>query len=69
MIDYSEGFWITVAGLVVGFFGLTVKMCLKSKCDLVECCCFKIHRNTTEEVKAEEQELRYGVYDKEESKV
>ena len=45
MTTYSEGFWITMAGLIIGFAGLTIRLCLKSKCDDVSvCCCIKIHR-------------------------
>ena len=63
MTDYSEGFWITMTGLIIGFLGLSVKMCLRSKCDSVDLCCLKIHRNVEVEEKAEEIELKYGVYD------
>ena len=66
MVDYSEGFWITLTGLVIGFLGLSVRMCLKSKCDRVEVCCIKIHRDTAAEEKIEERQLEYGVYDKSE---
>jgi hypothetical protein len=69
MVEYSEGFWITLTGLVIGFMGLTIKFCLKSKCDNVECCCFKIHRAVEMEERIEERQLDYGVYDKDESKV
>lgn len=62
-MDYSEGFWITMTGLIIGFLGLSVRMCLKSKCDHVELCCLKIHRNVDVEEKAEEAELKYGVFD------
>lgn len=66
MTDYSEGFWITLAGLIVGFLGLSIRMCLKSKCDEVNLCCLKIHRDTIAEEKIEEKQLDYGIYDKEE---
>ena len=33
----------------IAFLGLTVKMCLKSKCDTIELGCLKIHRNTEQE--------------------
>lgn len=69
MVDYSEGFWITLTGLVIGFLGVTVKMCLKSKCDEVNICCIKIHRSVELEEKLEERQLDYGVYDKEDSKI
>ena len=42
---------ITVITLIIGFLGLSVKMCLASKCDNVELLgCLKIHRNTEQEV-------------------
>jgi len=69
MVDYSEGFWITLTGLVIGFLGITVKMCLKSKCDEVNICCIKIHRAVELEEKLEERQIDYGVYDKEDSKI
>ena len=69
MTDYSEGFYITIGGLLFGFLGLTIRYCLKSKCDRVECCCMKIHRAVDLEEKLEERELDYGIYDKEEEKV
>ncbi len=45
-------FWITIAGIFSGLLGLTLKMCLKSKCEDVNCCygLFNVHRN----IKAEE---------------
>jgi hypothetical protein len=69
MVDYSEGFWITLAGLVIGFCGLSLKMCLKSKCDEVNLCCLKIHRDTIAEEKIEEKQLDYGIYDKADEKL
>ena len=67
MTDYSEGFWITLSGLVIGFLGLSIRMCLKSKCDTVDCCCIKIHRAVELEEKIEEKQLDYGIYDKDNS--
>jgi len=51
---YSEGFWITLAGLVIGFLGLTIRACLKSKCDEVSCCGCRIHRAVDVEERLEE---------------
>jgi hypothetical protein len=69
MTEYSEGFWITLTGLVIGFLGLSIRYCLKSKCDAVECFCFKIHRVVDLEEKLEERQLEHGIYDSEETKV
>ena len=50
-MNLSEAFWsLLVATAAALIFGL-VKACLKSKCDEVSCCCFKIHRN----IEAEEE--------------
>ena len=51
---YSEGFWITLAGLVIGFLGLTIRACLKSKCDEVSCWGCRIHRAVEVEERLEE---------------
>jgi len=64
MIDYSEGFYISICTLVIGFLGLTIKQCLASKCDNVVCCCLKIHRAVDLEERIEERRLDYGIYDK-----
>jgi hypothetical protein len=61
---YSEGFWITIGGLVVGFLGLTIRYCLKSKCDEVSCFCIRIHRNIQAEEDIAELEMENGVYGK-----
>lgn len=46
----NETFWISFISICSGLFVITLKYCLKSKCDQVECLCFKIHRNTEQEV-------------------
>lgn len=45
----DEVFWISITTILVGFLGMSMRMCLRSKCDNVECLCLKIHRNTNEE--------------------
>ena len=44
MSDLSEAFYISIDGMFVGFLGLTIRYCLKSKCDEVMCCGLHIHR-------------------------
>jgi hypothetical protein len=43
--------------MVLASFGLCIKYMLKSKCDKVECCCLKIHRDIKSE---EEIEMKLG---------
>lgn len=45
----EDVFWISITTILVGFFGMSMRMCLRSKCDNVECLCLKVHRNTREE--------------------
>ena len=46
----NETFWISFISICSGLFVITLKYCLKSKCDNVQCLCLKIHRNTEQEV-------------------
>lgn len=48
-----------LATLGSGVLGLSIRYCFKSKCEDVSLCfgLIKIHRNTDDEVKAEEMEL------------
>ena len=57
MTEFTETFWLGFIGASIGFLGLTLKMCLRSKCDNVEICCIKIHRNIELEEKFDELEL------------
>lgn len=43
----SFEFYITIGGLISAFFGLTLKMCFKSRCEDINLCwgLFKVHRN------------------------
>jgi len=45
MVNLSETGLISVLTIVSAVIGLSLRMCLRSKCDQVDCFCFKIHRN------------------------
>jgi len=49
-----------LATLGSGVLGLSIRYCFKSKCEDVSLCfgLIKIHRNTDDEVKAEELEMK-----------
>ena len=51
---------LSLATLGSGMVGLSIRYCLKSKCEDISFCwgCCKIHRDTEAEVKAEELELK-----------
>ena len=55
MPELTEGYLILLTTSSFAFLALAMKMCLKSKCDKVECFCFKIHRNTDQETDVEMQ--------------
>jgi hypothetical protein len=42
----SEVFWTSFVLSVSAMFGLSLRMCLRSRCDRVDCLCLKIHRDT-----------------------
>lgn len=52
-----------LATLGSGVLGLSIRYCFKSKCEDVSLCfgMIKIHRNTEDEVKAEEMEIKNGI--------
>ena len=54
---FDGTFWITMSGICVGFFGLVLRLCYKSKCTQIECCCIKIVRDTANEEKLDELNL------------
>ena len=52
---------ISLVTIIIGFLSSCIlyllKICFKSKCELIQCFCFKVKRNTGNEIKAEEMEL------------
>ena len=52
-------FWMSITANIVGLIIALVKICAKSKCDQVEVCCIKIHRNTDLELAEEKMELEH----------
>ena len=54
-MQLSETFYILIVTGGFTFLGLSVRYCLRSKCDRIECGCIKIHRNTAEETNDVEQ--------------
>lgn len=45
----NETFWISFISITSGLIVLALKLCLKSKCDVVTIGCIKVHRNTEQE--------------------
>ena len=46
----SEVFWTFLISSVCGIILVGVRLCYKSKCKVLECCCFKVIRDVNIEV-------------------
>lgn len=60
--EYDSVFFISLATLIIGAFGVGLKFCLKSKCSDLSLCCglIKVKRNVELETELEEKELELG---------
>ena len=71
-INVFDGvFFITISTIVFGFFGLSIKYCLKSKCENISLCfgLFTVHRRVDLEVQEEMREIDAGITNTEEEKI
>ena len=57
--NFNSGFWLTLSAAIIGFCGLSVKLCLRSKCSDTELCygLIKIKRDTRGELDEEKFEI------------
>ena len=64
---YNAVFFISLATILVGAFGVSVKYCLKSKCEHFSLCCglIKIDRRVDLEVEEEMKAIEMGIRDEE----
>lgn len=46
---YDDTFFLTLAGLIFGFLGLSIRFCYRSKCSSIDCCGLKIIRDVNVE--------------------
>jgi hypothetical protein len=60
-------FFITISTLLFGCFGLSIRYCLKSKCDNINLCfgLITVHRNVELETQEEMRAMDMGVKDDE----
>ena len=52
-------FWITLATLIIGFLGVVLRYCFKSKCSRVSCCGIIIERDVAGELEEQRIENRF----------
>lgn len=38
---FDDTFWLTLSGLLVGLFGMSIRFCYRSKCKTIDC--FGLH--------------------------
>ena len=61
--QFNGSFWLSMAGLAIGFLSLGIRYCLKSKCRRCSLCCglFTIERDIPAELEEEKMELENGM--------
>lgn len=62
---FDAVFWISLAGIMVGLFGLIIKVCLKSKCEHFRLCwgLISVDRRVDLEVEEEIHRMDVGAAD------
>jgi hypothetical protein len=60
---FNGTFWLSLAGVIAGIFGVIVGVVNKSKCKNVNCCCgvFSCVRDTEAEVEIEEHRIDHNI--------
>jgi hypothetical protein len=56
MPQISETGLISIITIVSGIFALAFRMCLRSRCDEVDCLCLKVHRRADLESQEQQQQ-------------
>ncbi len=57
-MDYSEGFYLSIAGIAVGVVTLAIRACMKSRCTRFELGCLRIERNAELEEREAEASMQ-----------
>jgi hypothetical protein len=58
--EYNGAFFLSLATMFFGFLGLTIKYCLKSKCEDINICGIHIQRRVDLEVEEEKYEIDHA---------
>jgi hypothetical protein len=56
---FDDTFFLTLAGIVVGLVGLSIRFCYRSKCKTIDCWGLHIVRDVENEEKLDEMEIQY----------
>jgi len=57
---FDDTFWLTLAGILVGLCGLSIRFCYRSKCRTIDFCGVHIERDIEMEEKIDEIEMARG---------
>ena len=57
---FDDTFWLTLAGILVGLCGLSIRFCYRSKCKTIDFCGVHIERDIEMEEKIDEIEMARG---------
>ena len=68
MDTYDAVFFISIGSMIIGFMGLLIKYCLKSKCEHFNLCfgLLKIDRRVDLEVQEEMSRIEHGIPEEDE---
>lgn len=63
MQTYDSVFFLSVGTLIIGFLGMALKGCIKSKCESFSCLwgVFSVRRRVDLEAQIEEREIDLGI--------
>lgn len=69
--EYNAVFFISIATIITGLIGLSIKYCLKSKCERFSLCfgLFEIKRRVDLEVQEEMAQMELGHYNNDDEEV
>ena len=59
--SFNGMFFLTLTATLIGFFGVLVSACLKSKCKHVSCCGFNVDRDVEIELAEEKLEIEHNI--------
>jgi len=69
--EFDSIFFISLATLLVGAFGVSIKYCLRSRCENISLFwgLLTVHRNVILESQEQMREIELGIEEKEENKI
>jgi hypothetical protein len=57
--EFGSVFFLSIATILTGSFGLVIRYCLRSKCEHIKCCCVEVDRRVDIEANIEMEEHKH----------